>query len=105
MASALIELERYRVRRSLLPSELPLDSTWMILVDLFVRQLQGGNAPLSARDEMTGTSKPTLARHIAALIEAGLVIRQHRQGTADEPPVLVLTSRAHLILAAIFSSY
>lgn len=75
LACATRELDRHAVRRRYLPAHLASDRAWVILLDLFVLRLQGWSVTLQERTATWGMSEGTAARLMAALIEAGLIVR------------------------------
>lgn len=96
------ELERHAVRRRHLPLDLASDNVWLILLDLFVGVEQGQSGSFSSTCERWGLSNSTAARYVAALIEAGLVVRRHF-GPENRGFQLCLTQSGREIIRAILT--
>jgi DNA-binding MarR family transcriptional regulator len=88
----------------MLPDELSSDNTWVILVDLFRRQLRSENIRASDWESRFGISEGTAARMLAGFIGAGLIRRLQRSSPETENS-LVLTDSGFTLISAIFSSY
>lgn len=74
------ELERRRCRAALLPLHVSTDTGWAILLDLFLADQNAESIRTAQCGARWGVSDATAMRHIAALIEAGLIVRSRAQG-------------------------
>ena len=104
LAGAARELDRYAVRRRYLPAQLVPDRAWVILLDLFVLRLQGWSMTLEDRIASWGMSEGTAARQMAALIEAGLVVRQV-DDKAPMPMSFALSEKGQAVVKTILALY
>lgn len=102
VSSASRERERLALRRRHLPSGLSSDKVWLILLHLFVNPRKGQAEVLAGSAELWGLSQPTVVRYIAAMIEAGLIVRQ-RGSAADDCMELLVTSYGRSILRKILT--
>lgn len=104
LAGAARELDRYAVRRRYLPGQLVPDRAWVILLDLFVLRLQGWSMTHEERLASWGMSEGTAARQMAALIEAGLVVREI-DGSAPMPMSFSLSEKGQAVVRTILALY
>lgn len=102
LEAAHMELARRSVRQRYLPAEFVTDQSWMILLDLFVCELEMQPINTSDAPPRWRLSNCTAARHIAALIETSLVSRV-RDEMAHDPAALRLTDIGKLYVRRILS--
>jgi hypothetical protein len=104
LTAARLELQRCSIRRRLLPDQLSSESSWTILVDLFVRHLRAEAITVSDWEKRAGGSAGTVARMIAGLIEEGFVGRDQKHASGVDA-TLFLTETGYSTLRTILSAY
>ncbi|AUX69642.1 hypothetical protein CHX26_09170 [Porphyrobacter sp. HT-58-2] len=87
-----------------MPAQIISDRAWVILLDLFVFRLQGWSVTLEDRIASWGISEGTAARQMAALIEAGLVVREI-DDQAPKPMSFLLSEKGQAIVRTILALY
>jgi DNA-binding MarR family transcriptional regulator len=96
------ELRNTSLRQRFLPQDFSSGPIWITLLSLLANGNEGAPVRISDVGRSSGVSTDTATRQIAALIEAGLVVRIGNE--ADQwDPAIALTPDAWFILEAILS--
>jgi hypothetical protein len=102
LAIAKQERDKGHLRQRYLVPGLFSEGAWMILLDIFISDLQGDVVPIHGSEDRWELSEATAMRLVAGLIEANL-LKRTAKAQQHQRTILSLSERARKVMRGILS--